>query len=81
MPCCRLLTFFKINFFKKSFQNTIRVSDSLDLDQDRHSVSPDLGYMQMAKVVASKERVKSLLPFQDNLTLNALITTAADDKI
>ena len=35
---CRLLTFSKIFF---SF-NTIRVSNSLDLDQDRH-VGPDLG--------------------------------------
>ena len=29
---------FKINFFKKIFRNTIRVSNSLDPDQDRHSV-------------------------------------------
>ena len=34
-----LLTFFKINFFKKN----LSLSDSLDPDQDRHSVSPDLG--------------------------------------
>ena len=26
-----------------SFRNTIRVSNSLDPDQDRHSVGPDLG--------------------------------------
>ena len=32
--CCRLLTFFKINFFKKKFRKTIRVSNSLDPDQD-----------------------------------------------
>ena len=25
------------------FRNTIRVSNGLDLDQDRHSVDPDLG--------------------------------------
>ena len=36
--CCRLLTFFKINFF----QNTIRVSNNLDPGQDRHSVGPDM---------------------------------------
>ena len=85
--CCRLLTFFKINFFQKffqehyqsvklfgsrsgptfcrswsgsklfakfysrqqkfrlinSFRNTIRVSNCLDPDQDRHSVGLDLG--------------------------------------
>ena len=40
---CRLLTFFKINFFKKYFRNTIRVSNKLDPDQARHSVGPDLG--------------------------------------
>ena len=34
---------FKINFFKKSFRNTIRVSNGLDPDQDRRSVGPDLG--------------------------------------
>ena len=38
--CCCLLTL-KIYFFKKKFKNTIRVSNSLDLDPD--SVSPDLG--------------------------------------
>ena len=40
-----LLIFFKINFFKKilSGTQTIRVSNSLDPDQDGHSVSPVLG--------------------------------------
>ena len=38
--CCCLLTFFKINFFKKFFQ--VRVSNRLEPDQDQHSVSPDL---------------------------------------
>ena len=41
---CRLLMFFfKINCFKKLFRITIRVSNSLDPDQDRHFVGPDLG--------------------------------------
>ena len=35
--------FFKMNFFKIPFRNPIRVSNSLDLDQDRHFVGPDLG--------------------------------------
>ena len=35
--------FFKINFFKKSFRTTIRVSNSLDPDQDRRSVGSDPG--------------------------------------
>ena len=37
--CCHLPTFFKCNFLK----NTIRVSNSLNPDQDQHFVSPDLG--------------------------------------
>ena len=43
--CCYcLLTFFKIKFKKKtSFQNTVRVSNNLDPNQDGRSVSPDLG--------------------------------------
>ena len=40
---CRLLTFVKFAFSKNSFRNTIRVSNGLDPDQDRHSVGPDLG--------------------------------------
>ena len=32
----------QINFSKKSFRNTIRVSNSLDPDQDQHFVGPDL---------------------------------------
>ena len=35
--------FFKMNFLKKSFRDTIRVSNGLDPDQDRRSVGPDLG--------------------------------------
>ena len=34
--------FSKLTFLKKSFRNTIRVSNGLDPDQD-HSVGPDLG--------------------------------------
>ena len=41
MIFCRLPTFFKINFFQKV--NTIRVSNSLDPDQDGHSVGSDFG--------------------------------------
>ena len=43
MFCCHLLTFFRINFLENYFKNTIRVSNSLDPDQDRRSVCPDLG--------------------------------------
>ena len=41
--CCCLLTFSKLTCLKDSFGNTIRVATSLDPDQDRHTVSPDLG--------------------------------------
>ena len=34
--------FSKLTFSKKSFMNTIRVSNGLDPDQDRHCVGPDL---------------------------------------
>ena len=56
-----LLTFSKLTFSKKSFGNTIRVSNGLDPDQDRCHVGPDLGpnclqsYQQTSKVPASKE--------------------------
>ena len=35
--------FSKSTFLKNSFRNTIRVSNSLDPDQGRHFVGPDLG--------------------------------------
>ena len=56
---------FLIFLFKKSFRNSIRVSNSLDPDQDALSVHPDLGpnclhmlSVEDKKVVTSKERVK-----------------------
>ena len=60
---CRLLTLFKINFFKNSITNTIRVSNGLDSDQDRRSVGPDLGPNCLQRLstddnsLRSKERV------------------------
>ena len=44
--------FFKINFFKNSFRNTFRMSNSLDPDQDRHSVGPDLGPNRLQRLSA-----------------------------
>ena len=35
-------SFSKLSSFLNSFKNTIRVSNGLDPDQDRHSVGPDL---------------------------------------
>ena len=37
------MDFLKLTFSKKSFWNTIRVSNSLDPDQARQHVGPDLG--------------------------------------
>ena len=65
--CCCLLTFFKIDYFKKKFKTTIRVSNGLDPDHDRHFVSPDLGPNCLQTLsaddyshcqTASKQRVK-----------------------
>ena len=39
---CLLLFFSKLTFSKSSFGNAIKVSNSLDPDQDQHSVGPDL---------------------------------------
>ena len=46
-----LLFFSKSTFSKNSFRNTIRVPNSLDQDQARHFVGPDLGpnYLQRLK--------------------------------
>ena len=54
--------FFKINFIQKcSFRNTIRVSNGLDPDQDRDSVSPDLGLNCLQRLSAELAR-KELMP-------------------
>ena len=68
MLFCRLLIFLKINFFlKKSFRNIIIVSNSLEPDQARHYVGPDLGlncidYQQTTKVATDW---KELLSFKN----------------
>ena len=63
MLFCRLLIFFKINFFEKKIRNTIRVSNSLDPDQARHFVGPDLGLNCLQRFLAddtSRQRVNEL---------------------
>ena len=58
--CCCRLTFFKINFFKKNFQEYYEKSNSFDPDQDRHNVGPDLGPNCLQRLSADdKERVKT----------------------
>ena len=60
---CRLLFFSKSSFGKISFRNTTRISNSLDLDQARHFVGPDLDpnclqrSSAYAKFGASRQRV------------------------
>ena len=47
---------------KNSFRNTIRVSNSLDLDQARHFVGPDLGpncLQSLSADDASRHRVNT----------------------
>ena len=59
MLFCRLRTFLKINFFSK-----IRVSNSLDLDQDQHSVGPDLDSNCLQRLSADdtgRQRVNFIL--------------------
>ena len=49
--------FFKINFFRKnSFRITIRVANSLDSDQARHFVGPDLGSNCLQRLSADDTR-------------------------
>ena len=42
----------KSTFMKNSFRNTIRVSNSLDPDQARHIVGPDLGPNCLQRLLA-----------------------------
>ena len=54
---CHLLFFvFCWIFLKNSFRNTIRVSKSLDLDQDQHSVGPDLGPYCLKKGISRRQK-------------------------
>ena len=55
-PCCRLLTISKLTFSKNSLMNTIRVSNSLDLDQDPCSFSPDLGPNCLQRLSADSKK-------------------------
>ena len=59
-----LLIFSNINFLKNYFRNTIRVSNSLDPDQARRFVGPDLGpncLQRLSAEDASRQRVKALI--------------------
>ena len=56
MPSCRLLNFFsKLTFFSKdSLRNITEVSDSLDPDQARQIVGPDLGPNCLQSLLAAQ---------------------------
>ena len=58
---CRLLILFKINFFAKSFKYTIRVFNSLDPDQARLFVGPDLGPNCLQRLSADDTSRQSVL--------------------
>ena len=43
MTFCCLLIFFKLKFFTNSFRDKFRVSNSLDPDEAKQNIGPDLG--------------------------------------
>ena len=49
--------FFKISMFKKPFRNTFRVSNSLNPNQARHYVWPDLGPIGLQKLSADEKKM------------------------
>ena len=69
--CCHLLTFSKIKVFKKSFRNTIRVSNRLDPDRAQQNVGPDLGPICLQRL--SEDNKKLLLSRKE---LNIINETA-----
>ena len=49
--CCCLPSFFKINLFQNILSETLsQLSNSLDPDQDRHSVEPDVGPIRLQRL-------------------------------
>ena len=83
MLFCRLLIIFKINFFfkrKKSFRNTIRMSNSLDHDQARQIVGPDLGPNCLPRISADDTGRQRSKHFIIKMTeMNAIIQN--DQKV
>ena len=60
MPFPCLLIFFKIDFFKRIFRKTFRVSNSLDPDQAQRFIGPDLSPNCLQSLLAdstSRQRV------------------------
>ena len=50
----------KLTFSKKSYRNTIRVSNGLYQDQNRRSVGNELGLNYLQTLLADKKRVGNL---------------------
>ena len=70
--CCRLLTFFKINFFpKRTFKNTIRVSIGLGSGQDRRSVGLDLG-PNCLQILSADDTRKELMALEHGVYIEPL---------
>ena len=64
MLFCRLLFFSKSTFSKNTSRNTIRVSNSMEPEQARQNVGPDLGLNCLQRLSAddtSRQRVKGLI--------------------
>ena len=62
--------FSKLTFSQNSFRNTVRMSNNLDPDKDRHYVGPDLGQnclqsLSADEVTTSKERFKTFITIGD----------------
>ena len=81
---CRLLTFFQNKLFQKNLSPAsghyyIRVSSSLDPDQNRHSVVPDLGPVCLQKISANdkschkQERVMKVSYFLFSVSPNQIV--------
>ena len=63
---CHLLTFFpKFTFSKSSLRNTIRVSNILVADQDRHFVSPDLGPKCLQRLSADDKSIAGMTELKE----------------
>ena len=84
MHFCCLWIFFLLTFSKKSFRNTIRVSNSLDPDQARHfsrsDLGPSSGSKLFAKVISRRQKSplggKSYLSSQENKDRHFIVKPA-----
>ena len=60
---CRLLIFFKVNFFEKFFREYQQDVNSLDPDQAQHFVGPDLGPNCLQRLSADDTSRQRYNPF------------------